>query len=49
MTLLDAHIAREENGVFPAAATALDGPAWDRVEERLGAGASAPGLDQAVP
>lgn len=33
--LLDAHIAREENGVFPAAATALDGPAWDRITDRL--------------
>jgi len=33
--LLDAHIEREENGVFPAAATALDGPAWDRITDRL--------------
>lgn len=33
--LLNAHIAREENGVFPAAATALDGPAWERVLQRL--------------
>jgi len=33
--LLDAHIEREDNGVFPAAATALDGPAWDRITDRL--------------
>lgn len=33
--LLDGHIAREENGVFPAAATALDGPAWERIVDRL--------------
>ncbi|HET8599079.1 MAG TPA: hemerythrin domain-containing protein [Segeticoccus sp.] len=25
------HIDREENGLFPAAAVALDGPAWERV------------------
>lgn len=37
--LLNAHIAREENGVVPAAATALDGPAWERVVQRLAASA----------
>lgn len=26
------HINREENGLFPAAAIALDGPAWDEVD-----------------
>jgi len=30
-TLLRAHIDREENGLFPAAAIALDGPAWERL------------------
>ena len=25
---------KEENGIFPAAAIALDGPAWERVVER---------------
>jgi hemerythrin-like domain-containing protein len=29
--LLRRHIDREENGLFPAAAVALDGPAWERV------------------
>ena len=38
--LLNAHIAREENGVFPAAATALDGPGWERVLQRLAADAA---------
>lgn len=33
--LLHEHIQAEENGVFPAAATALDGPAWDRITDRL--------------
>ena len=33
--LLDKHIEREDDGVFPAAATALDGPAWDRITDRL--------------
>lgn len=33
-TLLRRHIEKEENGVFPAAAVALDGAAWDRVETR---------------
>lgn len=28
------HIEREENGLFPAAAIALDGEAWDRVHAR---------------
>lgn len=32
--LLRDHIDKEENGVFPAAAITLDGPAWDRVDER---------------
>lgn len=31
--LLRHHIDREENGLFPAAAIALDGPAWERVTE----------------
>ncbi|MFC6852939.1 hemerythrin domain-containing protein [Aquipuribacter hungaricus] len=35
LRLLDAHIEREDNGVFPAAATALDGPSWDRITDRL--------------
>jgi hypothetical protein len=30
--LLRRHIDREENGVFPAAAIALDGDTWDRLE-----------------
>ncbi len=30
-TLLRRHIDKEDNGLFPAAATALDGPAWERV------------------
>lgn len=29
--VLRRHIDREENGLFPAAVIALDGPAWDRV------------------
>ena len=29
---LRAHIDREENGLFPAAAIALGGPEWDRVD-----------------
>lgn len=33
--LLDTHIEREDNGVFPAAATALDGPAWDCISDRI--------------
>lgn len=32
--LLREHIDKEEFGIFPAAAIALDGPAWERVEER---------------
>lgn len=28
------HIDREENGLFPAAAVSLDGPAWERVVAR---------------
>lgn len=36
--LLRDHIDKEENGVFPAAAIALDGPAWDRVDQRDQAG-----------
>jgi hemerythrin-like domain-containing protein len=31
-TLLRRHIDKEENGLFPAAAIALDGEAWDRVD-----------------
>jgi hypothetical protein len=30
-TLLRRHIDREENGLFPAAAVSLDGPAWEHV------------------
>jgi hypothetical protein len=33
-SLLRRHIDKEENGLFPAAAIALDGPAWQRVVER---------------
>ena len=33
-TLLRRHIDKEENGLFPAAAIALDGPAWERVVAR---------------
>ena len=29
--LLRRHIDKEENGLFPAAVIALDGPTWDRV------------------
>lgn len=32
--LLRRHIDREDNGLFPAAAVALDGPAWERVVDR---------------
>jgi hemerythrin-like domain-containing protein len=32
--LLRRHIDREDNALFPAAAIALDGPAWERVTER---------------
>lgn len=28
------HIDREENGLFPAAAIAIDGPGWERVSAR---------------
>jgi len=35
-TLLRRHIDREENGLFPAAAIALDGPAWERVTALAG-------------
>lgn len=30
-TFLRRHVDREENGLFPAAAVTLDGPAWERV------------------
>lgn len=33
-TLLRRHIDKEENGLFPAAAIALDGPAWEQVVAR---------------
>ena len=33
-TLLRRHIDMEENGMFPAAAVALDGQAWERIEQR---------------
>ena len=32
--LLRRHIDKEENGIFPAAAVALDGAAWDRIQSR---------------
>lgn len=32
--LLRRHIDREENGLFPAAAVSLDGPAWERAVVR---------------
>jgi hemerythrin-like domain-containing protein len=32
--LLRRHIDKEENGIFPAAAIALDGAAWDRIQVR---------------
>jgi hemerythrin-like domain-containing protein len=32
--LLRRHIDKEENGIFPAAAVALDGAAWDRIQQR---------------
>jgi len=32
--LLRRHIDKEENGIFPAAAVALDGSAWDRIQVR---------------
>lgn len=32
--LLRRHIDKEENGIFPAAAVALDGTAWDRIQVR---------------
>lgn len=34
-TLLRRHIDKEENGLFPAAAIALDGAGWDRVDRLL--------------
>jgi hemerythrin-like domain-containing protein len=34
--LLRRHIDKEENGLFPAAAIALGGPAWERVAARAG-------------
>lgn len=33
-TLMRRHIDREENGIFPAAAIALDGGTWDLIEAR---------------
>lgn len=33
-TLVRRHIDREENGIFPAAAIALDGATWDLIEAR---------------
>ena len=32
--ILRRHIDKEENGLFPAAVIALDGPAWERVVRR---------------
>ena len=34
--LLRRHIDREDNGIFPAAAVSLDGPAWERVVRDTG-------------
>lgn len=34
-TLLRRHIDREDNGLFPAAAIALDGAEWDAIESRV--------------
>jgi hypothetical protein len=34
--LLRHHIDKEDNGLFPAAAIALGGPAWERVVDRAG-------------
>jgi hypothetical protein len=33
-TLMRRHIDREENGIFPAAAIALDGETWDLIDAR---------------
>lgn len=33
-TLMRRHIDREENGIFPAAAIALDGGTWDLIDAR---------------
>ena len=33
-TLMRRHIDREENGIFPAAAIAVDGDTWDLIEAR---------------
>lgn len=38
--LLRHHIDREDNGLFPAAAIALDGPDWTEVDETTPVGAS---------
>lgn len=34
-TLMRRHIDREENGIFPAAAIALDGETWDLIDARV--------------
>lgn len=39
--LLRHHIDREDNGLFPAAAIALDGPDWTEVDETTPVGAAA--------
>ncbi|SNC60106.1 Hemerythrin HHE cation binding domain-containing protein [Kytococcus aerolatus] len=36
------HMERENNGLFPAAAIALDGPQWDRVHENTPAAPDLP-------
>ena len=35
VTFLRQHIDREENGLFPAAAIAMDGGEWDAIEGRI--------------
>lgn len=35
-TLLRNHISNEENGIFPAAVTTIDGELWDQIEKDQG-------------
>lgn len=37
------HIDKEDNGLFPTSALTLDGPDWDRIDERT------PVMDQSAP
>lgn len=46
--LLRRHIDHEENGLFPAAAIGLDGPAWERLLA-MGVSTSTPTPSGAVP